>query len=69
MLNQDFKVYEETNRKGQTIFRVKRTRLGVILQSFNEDHANKITNSLNLDPWFLDRGQTRADRIAAFDRK
>ena len=66
MLNQDFKVYEETNRKGQTIFRVKRTRLGVILQSFDEDYANKITNSLNLDPWFLDRNQTRADRIAAF---
>tara|TARA_B110000495_G_scaffold181232_1_gene175814 strand:- start:6 stop:209 length:204 start_codon:yes stop_codon:yes gene_type:complete len=66
MLNQDFKVYEETNRKGQTIFRVKRTRLGVILQSFDEDYANKIANSLNLDPWFLDRNQTRADRIAAF---
>jgi len=66
MLNQDFKVYEETNRKGQTIFRVKRTRLGVILQSFDEDYANKIANSLNLDPWFFDRNQTRADRIAAF---
>jgi hypothetical protein len=26
-----------------------------------------MANKLNRDPWYLDRGQTRADRIRAID--
>jgi hypothetical protein len=31
------------------------------------EHAYELAKNLNLDPYFLERGQTRADRIKAYD--
>ena len=32
------------------------------------EHAYELAKNLNLDPYFLERGQTRADRIKAYDK-
>ena len=62
----DFRVFEETNTKGDTIWRVRvgGKRGDVSISSYNQDEATETARQLNIDPWFLGRGQTRADRNA-----
>ena len=62
----DFQVYEETNAKGETVWRIRTggRRGNVSTSCYNQDEANETARQLNIDPWFLGRGQTRAERNA-----
>ena len=59
-IRNDFRVYAETNTKGDTIWRVRAggKRGDVSTSSYNLDEATETARQLNIDPWFLDRGQT-----------
>ena len=63
-MRDDFKVYEEKNIWGKTIFRVRTGgRKGdVITNSYNREDAEEFACRLNADPWFFERGDTVADR-------
>jgi putative SOS response-associated peptidase YedK len=40
-------------------------RLAVVVSTFRDyDKAVETARQLNIDPWFLDRGNTRADRAS-----
>jgi hypothetical protein len=60
----DFTVYEENNKQGQTIWRIRSGgRKGdVATNCTSEVEAMRIAHGLNLDPWYLSRGDTRAER-------
>lgn len=60
----DFKVYEEKNRMGDMVWRVRSggSKGDVTTNCKSLEAAEKLAHQLNLDPWFLDRGNTRADR-------
>jgi hypothetical protein len=60
----DFKVYKETTRMGGTSWRVRSggPTGDVTTNCKSLEAAEKLADQLNLDPWFLDRGNTRADR-------
>jgi hypothetical protein len=60
----DFRVFMEVTTKGKTLWRIRSGgKTGDIITNCNsENQANEIAQQLNLDPWFLVRGQTRADR-------
>ena len=62
----DFRVFEETNTKGDTIWRVRvgSKRGAVSISRYNQDEETQSVRPVNIDPWFLGRGQTRADRNA-----
>lgn len=68
-MNNDHKVYEDYNVKGDTIWKVKTGggRGDVITICRSLEEAESLADKLNRDPWYLDRGQTRADRIRAID--
>lgn len=61
---QDFKVYEETSIYGKTFWRVKSggSKGDVATSCASKEKADYIAFKLNQDPWFLDRGNTIADR-------
>ena len=61
---QDFKVYAETSIYGKTFWRVKSggSKGDVATSCASKEKADYIGFKLNQDPWFLDRGNTIADR-------
>jgi hypothetical protein len=62
----DYRVYEEITTQGKTLWRIRSGgKRGDIITSCNSvDEANEISVQLNIDPWFLYRGQTRRDALA-----
>ena len=57
----DFKVIKTTRRTGEQVWKV--TVGGDSITTCNtQERAEYLAKNLNSDPWFLDRGQTRADR-------
>jgi len=63
----DFRVYEEINRKEETVWRIK---LGgakgeVMTTCRSKEEADEQARQLNIDPYYFDRGYTRSDRVAA----
>ena len=68
-MNNDHKVYEDYNVRGDQIWKVKTggRRGDVVTICRTPEAAQEMADKLNRDPWFLDRGQTRADRIRAID--
>jgi hypothetical protein len=65
-LKNDFKVYQEVTTTGKTIWRIRSGgRRGDVATNCNSEfEATEITRQLNLDPWFLSRGDTRVERNA-----
>lgn len=63
-MRNDFKVYEEKNIWGKTVFRVRTggRRGDVVTNAYNREDAEEFARQLNIDPWFFERGQTVADR-------
>jgi hypothetical protein len=62
----DFKVYEEVTITGTTLWRIRSggRRGDVATNCTSLEQANKVARELNLDPWYLSRGATRAERNA-----
>ena len=65
----DFKVYEGTNRQGAVVWH---TKIGgakgqIITTCRSIEKAIEQAQQLNIDPYYFDRGFTRADRVAAHD--
>lgn len=60
----DFRVYEEETTYGKTLWRIKSGgRQGDIATSCTtKEEADYIAFKLNQDAWFLNRGDTRAER-------
>jgi hypothetical protein len=65
----DFRVYEETDRYGVIIWRIKLggARGEVVTTCRSEEQANEYARQLNIDPYYFDRGQTRAERNQSID--
>lgn len=65
-LRNDFRVFEEVTTLGKTLWRIKLGgKRGEAITSCNSvEIANELAKNLNIDPWYLDRGDTRADRNA-----
>lgn len=65
----DYKVYEDTNRKGEQVWRIRAGGINgdTITTSKSKEAAIEQAQNLNIDPYFYERGQTRADRIAAYN--
>ena len=66
----DYRVYEETNRRGEPVWRIKigGNKGEVITTSRSKEKAEQDAQKLNIDPWYFDRGHTRADRMETFLR-
>lgn len=62
----DFRVYEETDRNGEAIWRIRSggRRGDVATNCRTPEAAAAVAEKLNMDPWYLSRGDTRADRNA-----
>lgn len=69
MPNNDHKVYADQNVKGEAIWKVRTggKRGDVVTICRTPEAAQEIADKLNIDPWHLDRGYTRADRIKAWN--
>lgn len=67
-IRNDFRVYEETRRTGETVWRVKSggKRGTVITTCQTLEKANETARQLNIDPWFLGRGNTQTDRASRY---
>lgn len=63
-MRNDFKVYEEKTIWNKPIWRIRSggRKGNVITNSYNKDTAEYFARQLNIDPWYFDRGHTRADR-------
>lgn len=63
--HKDFKVYEEKNAYGNPVWRVRAGgKIGAaVTSSYDKETADSQCDSLNRDPWFFERGQTRKDRV------
>ena len=66
-VRKDFRVYEERNRNDEPVWRIK---LGgeqgeVMTTCRSKEQADEEARQLNIDPYYFDRGHTRADRIAS----
>jgi hypothetical protein len=61
---QDFKVYEEQTRSGKTLWRIKTGGINgdVVTSCSTNEQANYFAFKLNQDPWFMNRGDTRAEQ-------
>jgi hypothetical protein len=64
----DFRVSEWTTIRGQQRWRVLVGGTDVVTVCHTLKDAQNIAKNLNIDPWFLDRGNTRADRVAAHNK-
>jgi hypothetical protein len=64
----DFKAYEETTTTGKVLWRIRTGgRKGdVITSCATKEIANEMVRQLNIDPWYLDRGDTRLERITSY---
>lgn len=64
-LRNDFRVYEEKTTVGNTVWRVRAggKRGDVSTSCSSLEQATEVARQLNIDPWFLSRGDTRADRV------
>lgn len=62
----DFRVFEEANRKGETVWRIKigGAKGETMTTCRTKKEADDQAQQLNIDPYHFDRGYTRADRIA-----
>lgn len=57
----DYRVIETTRQTGEQVWKV--IVGGDSITTCNtQERAEYLAKNLNSDPWFLDRGQTRADR-------
>lgn len=65
-IRNDFRVYEEKNNHDQPIWRIRSGgRKGDVATNCKSlGEANQVARRLNLDPWYLSRGDTRAERNA-----
>jgi hypothetical protein len=63
----DFRVYEEINRKGETEWRIKvgGAKGETMTKCRSKEEADESARQLNIDPYYLERGYTVADRVAA----
>ena len=63
----DFRVFEEENRKGETVWRIKvgGAKGETMTTCRTKEEADKSAKQLNIDPYYFDRGYTLADRVAA----
>ena len=64
----DFKVSEWTTTYGEPRWRVMVGGTDVVSVCRSLEQAQTLAKNLNKDPWFLDKGNTRADRIAAHNQ-
>lgn len=60
----DYRVLETTRRTGEQVWKVTVGGGLVVSTCTTLAQAQELAKNLNLDPWFLDRGNTRADIIA-----
>lgn len=63
----DFRVFEEVNRKEETVWRIKvgGAKGEVMTTCRSKEEADEQARQLNIDPYYFDRGYTLADRVAA----
>ena len=65
-VRKDFTVNEYVNKQGETRWQVIcGGSVVTVCRALKE--SQELATNLNIDPWFLDRGHTRADRIAAYN--
>ena len=63
----DFKVIPHKDLRGNARWKVMIGGTETVTICHTEQQANELAKNLNLDPWYLDRNQTRADRIASYN--
>ena len=65
-IRNDFRVFEAVTRRGKRVWKVKTggNRGDCISTCNSVNEATELARNLNIDPYFLDRGQTRSDRNA-----
>ena len=63
----DFRVFEEVNRKEETVWRIKvgGAKGEVMTTCRSKEEADEQARQLNIDPYYFDCGYTLADRVAA----
>ena len=63
----DFRVYEEKSTQGNTVWRIKvgGAKGEVMTTCRSKEQAVEEARQLNIDPYYFDRGHTRADRVAS----
>ena len=63
----DFRVVPHKDLHGNARWKIMigRTETATICQTKQE--AIELAKNLNLDPWYLERGQTREERVAAWN--
>ena len=64
----DYSVVETTDTSGNPRWKVLLAREDLVSTCRSLEEATTMAANLNKDPWFLDRGFTRADRIAAYKK-
>jgi len=64
-VRKDYTVVETKNKRGEPRWTIMLARSINVSTCNTLEHATMLTAALNLDPYYLDRGQTRADRLAA----
>ena len=60
----DYRVTETTRRTGEQVWKVTVGSGLVVSTCTTLSRAQELAKNLNADPWFLDRGNTRADIIS-----
>ena len=60
----DYRVTETTRRTGEQVWKVTVGGSLVVSTCTTFAKAQELAKNLNSDPWFLDRGNTRADIIS-----
>jgi hypothetical protein len=63
----DFRVFEEQNRRGETVWRIKvgGAKGEAMTTCRTKEEADEQARQLNIDPYHFERGYTLADRVAA----
>jgi|TARA_R110000868_G_scaffold391083_1_gene660981 hypothetical protein len=64
----DYTVAEQIDRQGRKVYKVLIAKSEVISTCRTLEAAQEMANKLNIDPWALDRGNTRAERVAAYNK-
>lgn len=63
----DFKVTPHTDLHSNKRWKIMIGSTETATICHTEQEAIELANKLNIDPWHLERGQTRAERIASWD--